>query len=45
MRQLSTVGLVVPELLAWLPRSGLSEPVGLATDLRPVVDLVHALFR
>jgi hypothetical protein len=40
----TTIGLAVPELLAWLPRSGLSEPVGLVTDMVPVLGLVDALF-
>jgi hypothetical protein len=40
----TTIGIVVPELIGWLPRSGLSEPVGLVTDLRPVRTLVDALF-
>jgi hypothetical protein len=40
----TTIGVAVPELIAWLPRSGLAEPVGLVTDMRPVLDLVHALF-
>jgi hypothetical protein len=40
----TTIGIVVPELITWLPRSGLSEPVGLVTDPRPVLNLVYALF-
>lgn len=40
----ATIGVAVPELVAWLPSSGLSEPVGLVTDMRPVLALVRALF-
>jgi hypothetical protein len=40
----ATIGVAVPELLAWLPRSVLSEPVGLVTDMKPVLALVRALF-
>lgn len=40
----ATIGLVVPELVEWYPRSALSEPVGLLRDVRPVINLVHALF-
>jgi hypothetical protein len=40
----TTIGIVVPELIGWLPSSGLSEPVGLVADLRPVRALVDALF-
>jgi hypothetical protein len=40
----ATIGLVVPELVEWYPRSGLSEPVGLLKDVRSVLDLVRVLF-
>ncbi len=40
----TTIGVAVPELMTWLPRSGLAEPVGLVTDMRPILGLVHALF-
>lgn len=40
----TTIGIAVPELIEWYPRSALSEPVGLATNMRSVLDLVHALF-
>jgi hypothetical protein len=41
---LSTIGLAVPELLEWYPRSALSEPVGHLKNVRPVLSLVRALF-
>jgi hypothetical protein len=41
---ISTIGIAVPELIAWLPRSGLAEPVGLVTDMRPILELVNDLF-
>lgn len=40
----TTIGVAVPELMTWLPRSGLAEPVGLVTEMRPILGLVHALF-
>lgn len=40
----TTIGVAVPELIAWLPRSGLSEPVGLVQNMHPVLAVVHALF-
>lgn len=40
----TTIGVAVPELITWLPRSGLGEPVGLVPDMRPVLNLVRALF-
>jgi hypothetical protein len=40
----TTIGLAVPELIEWYPRSGLSEPVGLVNNMRPLLGLVHALF-
>ena len=40
----ATIGLVVPELVEWYPRSALSEPVGLLKDVRSVLNLIHALF-
>jgi len=41
---ISTVGIAVPELLDWYPRSALSAPVGVVADLRSVMALVHSLF-
>lgn len=41
---MAAIGQVVPELVEWYPRSALSEPVGLLKDVRPVLDLVRALF-
>jgi hypothetical protein len=41
---ISTIGLAVPELLDWYPRSALSAPVGVVADMRPVMALVHSLF-
>jgi hypothetical protein len=40
----TTIGLAIPELIEWYPRSALSRPVGLATNVRGVLTLVHALF-
>ena len=40
----STIGVAVPELLDWYPRSALSPPVGAVADMRPVMALVHSLF-
>jgi hypothetical protein len=40
----STIGVAVPELVAWLPRSALSAPVGLVANMRPVLTLVRSLF-
>lgn len=40
----TTIGVAVPELIAWMPRSGLGEPVGLVPDMRPVLSLVRTLF-
>jgi hypothetical protein len=40
----STIGLAVPELIEWYPRSALSEPVGLATTVPACLRLVNALF-
>lgn len=40
----STIGVAVPELLDWYPRSALSQPAGLVTDMRPVMALVWNLF-
>ena len=40
----STIGVAVPELLDWYPRSALSQPAGLVTDMRPVLALVRSLF-
>jgi hypothetical protein len=42
---ISTIGIAVPELLDWYPRAALSAPVGVVTDMRPVMALVHNLFR
>jgi hypothetical protein len=44
VEDVTTIGVAVPELIAWLPRSGLSEPVGLVADMRPVLNVVNALF-
>ncbi len=41
---ISTIGIAVPELLDWYPRSALSAPVGLVADMRPVMTLVQSLF-
>ena len=41
---MSSIGLAVPELVEWYPRSALSEPVGFLRDVRPVLNLVRALF-
>jgi hypothetical protein len=41
---ISTIGIAVPELLDWYPRSALSAPVGAVTNMRPVMTLVHNLF-
>lgn len=40
-----TIGLAVPDLIDWYPASALGEPVGSVSDMRPVVQLVNALFR
>jgi len=40
----TTIGVAVPELIAWLPRSGLAEPVGLVTDTHALRTVVTALF-
>ena len=40
----STIGVAVPELLDWYPRSALSEPAGSVADMRPVMALVRSLF-
>lgn len=40
----TTIGVAAPELIEWYPRSGLSEPVGLATNVQACLRLVHALF-
>jgi hypothetical protein len=40
----STIGVAVPELIEWYPRSALSAPVGSLKDMRPVLNLVPALF-
>lgn len=40
----TTIGVAVPELLDWYPRSALAAPVGVVVDMRPVLALVHALF-
>ena len=40
----TTIGVAVPELIAWLPRSGLGEPVGLVSNMRPLLNLLHTLF-
>lgn len=40
----STIGIAVPELMDWYPRSALSVPVGVVADMRPVMALVHSLF-
>ena len=41
---LSTIGVAVPELLDWYPRSALSEPAGHVSELGPVLALVRSLF-
>lgn len=41
---ISTIGIAVPELVDWYPRSALSEPAGVVTDMRPLMALVHSLF-
>jgi len=41
---ISTIGIAVPELLDWYPRSALGAPVGVVADMRPVMILVRSLF-
>ena len=43
-RGVSTIGVAVPELLDWYPRSALSQPAGRVSDMRPVMALVRSLF-
>jgi len=40
----TTNGIAVPELIEWYPRSALSKPVGLATNVQACLSLVKALF-
>ncbi|NNH72345.1 toxin [Nocardia uniformis] len=40
-----TIGVAVPDLVHWIPESGLGEPVGTVSDLPALVNLVGALFR
>lgn len=40
-----TIGIAVPDLIDWMPESGLGEPVGTVTDLPALVNTATALFR
>lgn len=40
-----TIGVAVPDLIHWIPESGLGDPVGTVTDLPALQNLVTALFR
>ncbi|MFE6862041.1 toxin [Nocardia sp. NPDC057668] len=40
-----TIGVAVPDLIAWIPESGLGDPVGAVTDSDALMRTVGALFR
>ncbi|MQY18722.1 hypothetical protein [Nocardia macrotermitis] len=42
---METTGVAVPDLIGWMPESGLGEPVGLVTDMPALLRVVGALFR
>lgn len=40
-----TIGIAIPDLIDWMPESGLGDAVGTVADLPALMNTVSALFR